>query len=131
MNDQAVSVLDALCEKFGFAIDWTQQNVVPYLETLMKRLISYELATSFFWIVFWGAITIISFLITKKFYGASSELDHDPDEPPFALMAAGIILTATLVIVFVPVFLSQAIDIITCYTFPEKIIINQLSSLVK
>lgn len=33
VSDQIINVLDALCEKFGLVIDWTSENVVPYLTT--------------------------------------------------------------------------------------------------
>lgn len=37
LSDQIISVLDALCEKFGIAIDWTSQNVIPYIQLLAKK----------------------------------------------------------------------------------------------
>ena len=31
MESEAIKLLDALGEKFGLAIDWTSENVYPYL----------------------------------------------------------------------------------------------------
>ena len=45
-SSQFIEVLDALCAKFGIVIDWTSQNVMPYLTDLATRLISYEIWTS-------------------------------------------------------------------------------------
>lgn len=37
VSEQIISVLDALCEKFGIAINWTEENVIPYVEILCKN----------------------------------------------------------------------------------------------
>ena len=29
VSEQIIQVIDALCEKFGIAIDWTTQNIIP------------------------------------------------------------------------------------------------------
>lgn len=43
MGDEVVKVLNALCEKFGIAMDWSSQNIVPYIQLLSKRCINYEI----------------------------------------------------------------------------------------
>ena len=35
-SEQIIEVLNALCEKFGIAIDWTAENVMPYLTDLAE-----------------------------------------------------------------------------------------------
>lgn len=52
VSDQIIQVLDNLCEKFGLAIDWTSENVIPYLTTLCTKLVSYEIWTSVAWLAF-------------------------------------------------------------------------------
>ena len=49
VSEQIIQVIDALCEKFGIVVDWTNENVFPYLETLCEKLIAYEIATSIVW----------------------------------------------------------------------------------
>lgn len=46
MSDEIIKVLDALAEKFGIAVDWTRQNIQPYIEDLCHRIVGYELTTS-------------------------------------------------------------------------------------
>lgn len=50
VSNQTIEVLNALCEKFGIAIDWTGQNVIPYVKEFMKKAVNYELWTSVGWI---------------------------------------------------------------------------------
>ena len=65
-SSQFIEVLDALCEKFGIVIDWTSQNVMPYLTDLATRLISYEIWTSAAWIVILGVAFIVLWKLTKN-----------------------------------------------------------------
>lgn len=46
VSNQIIAVLDAICEKFGIVIDWTASNIMPYLQDLCKRIVTYEIATS-------------------------------------------------------------------------------------
>lgn len=39
MSAEVIKVFDYLGEKLGIAIDWTQENVMPYLEDLMARFV--------------------------------------------------------------------------------------------
>ena len=46
MSEEVIKILDALTEKFGLAIDWTSANVLPYLQQLCGKYVTYEIATS-------------------------------------------------------------------------------------
>lgn len=46
MGDEVVKILNALCDKFGIAMDWSSQNIVPYIQLISKRCINYEIGTS-------------------------------------------------------------------------------------
>ena len=39
ITNNYIAVLDEISRKFGLAIDWTQQNVQPYLQELMSNVI--------------------------------------------------------------------------------------------
>lgn len=43
MSTEIIKILDAICDKFGIAIDWTSQNAMPYLEQVGEHIIQYEL----------------------------------------------------------------------------------------
>lgn len=51
ISDEIIKVLDALCDKFGIAVDWSSQNILPYIETLMDKCVTYEVSTSLFWML--------------------------------------------------------------------------------
>ena len=62
VSAQIIEVLNDLCMKFGLAIDWSQENVLPYLEELAGKYITWEIATSEMWIAV-GAILLVCGLI--------------------------------------------------------------------
>lgn len=43
INNQVIEVLEYLSTKMGVVIDWTAENVMPYLRDLTERMISYQI----------------------------------------------------------------------------------------
>lgn len=46
MNTEAIEILNAICEKIGVAIDWTGENVMPQLESLIEQYARYLLVSN-------------------------------------------------------------------------------------
>lgn len=66
MDEQIINVLNNLCDKLGIVVDWTQQNIQPYLQELFEKYVRYEITTSAVWIVVWVAlISIIALSISR------------------------------------------------------------------
>lgn len=129
VSDEIIKVLDALAEKFGMVIDWTSQNVIPYLEQLCGRYINYEIVTSVVWLIF-GVICILAgkWGIKKvqycyKRYKENVYSDWDVGSV-FAGIGVGIAFLVGVIVI-----MCQLFDIVTCLTFPEKIILDELKSI--
>ena len=45
VNEQIIKVLEYLGEKVGVAIDWTAENVMPYLEDLLSRFVKFNIVS--------------------------------------------------------------------------------------
>lgn len=61
VSDQIIAVLDEVCRKFGVAIDWSSTNILPYLQELGERMVSYTIVTnlvSIFATLLIGGITL-------------------------------------------------------------------------
>ena len=110
-SSQFIEVLDALCEKFGIAVDWTSQNVVPYLTDLAARIITYEISTSAVWIV----IAAILFLIAWKMTKRDCKADTFDDEWFLGWFVRILIGVSCFIIIVFQVF-----DIIEALALPEK-----------
>lgn len=130
MSEEIIKVLNALAEKFGLAVDWTSENVIPYLEKLCGKYVNYEIATSVIWMLFGIGCLILGRVLFKKmkyYFGKSDGMDVDNGYSWgcfFAGIGCGIAIITGLIVVMCQVF-----DIATCLTFPEKIIIDELKSI--
>lgn len=115
ISSQIIEVLNDLCMKFGMAIDWSQENVTPYLQELAGKYISWEVATSWTWIVL-GVITIL-IGIALWIFECKTNVDDFFYVMAFVLFALG----AFIVVV-------QVFDILECKYFPEKAIFEYIKS---
>ena len=104
-SNEIIAVLEYLCTKLGVTIDWTAENVTPYLQDLCTKIVNYEFWTSVVWI----GICILPIVITLAifFYFRNGDC--------FALF----VITTTICLILIGV---QIFDIIECKAFPEKVI---------
>jgi hypothetical protein len=125
LSKEIINVLDYLCGKFGIAIDWTSENVMPYLEDLCGRYIEYEVYTSIAYCVILAAIIAVVGLvwgigsIVDRFSRSRSDIPEVFSVFFFVFLAIGFFVWAV-----------QAFDIIECYTIPEKTILEYLKFLM-
>lgn len=123
-SKEIIEILEYIGQKFGIAIDWSNENVMPYIKQLCERYISWEIATSFAWLI--AMILIMAILIILLAFS----IKHEQGEAAFFIS----ILIFISCIICIPVIGKQIYDIITCKTFPElKIIefIKYQTSLIK
>ena len=116
ISNQIIEVLNYLGEKFGIVIDWSSQNIIPYIEELCGKFISQEIATSYMWIVFGGIFLLLGiFFMAYEMYQQFTTSDG-------LLFALGIVM----LIVGLSVIGTQVYDIITATCFPEKTILDYI-----
>lgn len=127
MSEEIIKVLDALAEKFGLAVDWTSGNIIPYLQALGNKFVSYEIVTSVIWILIGLGFCFVSLYLIKKLkanknwgierYGGEVDgvIRWLAEGGVFVILAIGIII-----------IISQMFDIVTDMTFPEKMILREL-----
>lgn len=119
VSSQIIEVLNDLCVKFGLAIDWSQETVLPYLEELAGKYITWEIATSEMWIVIGSILFIgglIAFVTDLKWGWADGVMCI----VGFFAIVSGVCLIG-----------SQVYDILTCKYFPEKQLWEYVSYLMK
>lgn len=114
VSNQIIEILNYLGEKFGIVIDWSSQNIMPYIVELCGRFISWEIATSLMWIAFGGILLLLGIFCVV--------LDiHECIGDGF-LIALGIVLC----IIALVIIGCQIYDIITATYFPEKTILDYI-----
>ena len=128
MADQIIQVLDDLSERIGVSIDWSSENVLPYVQELFTKLVNYRLTTSIIWLVVAAALIVVSVVIIKKAIRTYRlwQDDEASDDAAFGWWALSIIL----LIVVVLIILFQAPVTIRCLTFPELEVYKYISDLM-
>ena len=120
-SENFINIMNAIGEKIGIAIDWTNQNVMPYMEQLCGRIVNYEMFTSIAWLVFATTILILGIVLLIKGFKYKNNPERSCyDDSYVPTIAIGI----ACVLVFAIMATEQVGDIITCLTLPEKTIIK-------
>lgn len=119
VSNQIIEVLNYLGEKFGIAIDWSSQNIMPYIYELCGKFISWEIATSWMWIVLGGIFLLLGIFFIALELANQWYFDG-------LIFALGIIM---FIIAF-SVIGAQVYDIITATHFPEKTIFDYIQTYI-
>ena len=141
MSQDVINVLDALGEKFGIVVDWTAQNIQPYLQDLMGRCVSCTFYTSIIGILL--GITLVSILAVHillmvfKFSKMSWWWDwwdcpekHSTDISLEALVCICLLfITCFAAFYGVSLIFDNIASLISCKVLPEKIFIDMLTGI--
>ena len=121
VSSEIIEVLDYIGEKFGIAIDWTSNNVLPYLQALVDKFIKWEIFTSIVWIAIAAFIIVmtITLMNLKRFRKINEETD-----------GMLYVLAGLLILVFFVVICIQIFDIIECNIFPEKVLYDFIKTML-
>jgi hypothetical protein len=129
VSEQIIQVLNDLCLKFGMAIDWTNENILPQLETLCSKFIQWEIKTSIAWIAIVVSIAVLGWVIFAATYKNAFESDWDITIWSALNIIFGIAGVAASVLMFI-VIPYQIFDIIEASTFPEETIFEYIQMLL-
>lgn len=110
--EEIIKVINELCNKFGIAIDWTSQNVLPYLQELMGRIVTYHIVWKSVIIALYCILFILMGIGAKAILNSRKKIiadkcscgnffwykDGDIDEGGiYTLIISGIVLVIALI----------------------------------
>lgn len=132
VSDQIIAVIDQLCEKFGIAIDWSSETVIPYLEDLvyrfsMYKMISILLTYSVLFVVL-GLITFFSYKYIKK-KGKNFKPEYETLD--FINQLVFFISIIVLSITGISFIIGGIPDTVSANVFPERLMINYIMNLIE
>lgn len=133
VSGQIIQVLEALCDKFGLVADWSSQNIAPYLQNLVNKAVQYKLWTNVLYLGVTFLIMLVCWIIvwrlSKK---AGFDIDYAFYNGRGAETFAGVLGVVGIIsaIAFVILCFVAGHDIITCITFPEKVVIDMLQDMM-
>ena len=119
VSDQIIQVLNYFGEKVGISIDWTSENVMPYIQELCIKYITYEIATSIMWVV----ISLTIFITMKKLCIKLL----DVDDGLFMIFSPFCVFVGIITVIIV---ICQINDLLRCMIVPELEIYNTIQELI-
>jgi hypothetical protein len=122
VSEEIIKVLDSICAKFGIVVDWSAENIIPFLTQLCGRFVTYEIATSVLWIGLGAVIGIVGYLFLSK-HPKIGVWRYETEYEDRTTRYMYITFISAIVGLFLFV---QLHDIVTCVTFPEKFIIDEI-----
>ena len=130
MSEEIIKVLDNLGEKIGITIDWTNENILPYLQDLMSRFIGLKNVQAIIWIVISSIIilvTILAIVGTIKYIKKQDKTSYEYDDEVFI---CGLIDFAIgmITIIFLIILLCNTFGLLQNIYTPELTLLEYISN---
>ena len=77
ISSEITNILNDLGSRFGVVIDWSSQNVVPYVQDLVSRIAKLEIVNSIGTICFGVMCLVMTVLFIKFIYKHYDDLNFD------------------------------------------------------
>ena len=128
MSEEIIKVLDELGKRFGIVIDWSNQNIIPYLQELLKRFICYKYITACVWIIISIAITISGVVMIRslnRWRKSDDYGDYDDD----MLVGLGYIFSVFIIALGIGLIIGNMFGIIKNVCMPEMAIYEYITNI--
>lgn len=122
MSNEIIKVLDHLCDKFGIAIDWSSNNMMPYLQDLMVRITKYAIYTNILWLVMSIFIISATVFALVKIIKVARENMYDWD----FIVGISSLVGSIIIIIFFTTGIYACQNLIEVNTVPEKYMIEMI-----
>lgn len=131
MSEEIIKVIDELGKRFGIAIDWSNQNIIPYLQELLKRFIYYRNITACVWIIISIAMTISGVVMIRFLnkWRKSENYDSDYNSDDDMLAAMGYIFSICLIAVGIGLIIGNMFGIVKNICMPEMVVYEYIKNI--
>lgn len=124
ISNEIIKILDDLGKRFGVAIDWSNKNIVPYLQELCGRFIDWQITTSVIWSIICVLTIALSIFLIVKGFKKLPEVSYCESDGYIAMIVVGFFVGAICLIGVC----TQVFDICRCIYLPELEIYNYISN---
>lgn len=120
-SEQFIHVMDEIFKRVGIMVDWTSQNVVPYLVDFADRFIQYQIVIDSANLLAVVAIDVALIILTRK--------NHKKDKYSEVTYGLGVATAVALFfsLILIPIFAQELLQSIF---IPEVTIIEELMTLI-
>ena len=131
MSEEIIKVIDELGKRFGVAIDWSNQNIIPYLQELLKRFICYRNITACVWIIISIAMTISGVVMFKFLnkWKKSDNYDKDYCNDDDMLAALGYMFSIFIIALGIVLIIGNMFGIVKNVCMPEMVVYEYITSI--
>ena len=125
--DQIIQVIEYLGQKFGIAIDWSAENVLPIVQTLMEKIAHWCVAQSIFYV----ALSFVGLIVGIIVFSASAhklpKLDKY-DSFGETMCLGGVLLFGMMIIVGAIGLCVNTYHLVQSICFPELAVFEYIQS---
>lgn len=131
MSEEIIKVIDELGKRFGIVIDWSNQNIMPYLQELLKRFICYQNITACVWIIISIAMTICGGIMLKflnkwrKSDGYNSNSYNDDE----LLAVLGYTFSILIIALGIGLIIGNTLGIVKNICMPEMVVYEYIKNI--
>ena len=131
MSEEIIKVLDELGKRFGIVIDWSNQNIIPYLQELLKRFICYQNITACVWIIISIAMTISGAVMIKFLnkWRKSDNYDKDYCGDDIILALLGYIFSISIIALGIGLIIGKILGIAKNICMPEMVLYEYIKNI--
>lgn len=131
MSDEIIKIFDALGEKLGVAIDWSQENIYPYIQDLCQRATQCEITNNIIALIVWAiifAFSIFGIIFIMKKFPKHTGMDT-VEEIFLGLSIFGLIIFGILIILSLAASIQNINNICMYIYVPERTLLDMLHSI--
>lgn len=131
MSEEIIKVLDELGKRFGIVIDWSNQNIIPYLQELLKRFICYRNITACVWIIISIAMTISGVVMIKFLnkWKKSDNYNKSYDSEDDLLAVLGYVFSICIIALGIGLIIGNMFGIVKNICMPEMVVYEYITSI--
>lgn len=131
MSEEIIKVLDELGKRFGIVIDWSNQNIIPYLQELLKRFICYQNITACVWIIISIAISVAGVVMIRFLnkWRKSDNYSSDYLSDDVGLAILGYIFSICIIALGIGLIIGNALGIAKNICMPEMVVYEYIKNI--
>lgn len=129
MSEEIIKVIDELGKRFGIVIDWSNQNIVPYLQELLKKFICYRNITACVWIIISIAMTISGVVMIRFLNKWIKSEDFNSDYDNEGLAIVGYAFSIFIIALGIGLIIGNILGIVKNICMPEMVVYEYIKNI--
>lgn len=131
MSEEIIKVLDELGKKFGVVINWSNQNIIPYLQELLKRFICYRNITACICIIISIAMTISGVVMIRFLnkWRKNENYDNDYNIDDELLATLGYASSICIIVIGIGLMIGNIFGIVKNICMPEMVVYEYIKNI--